>query len=475
MPATYRLLNRKGVWYYRRRVPPELVERMGMEVVSLSLGTKELKEAQKQRELKDIEWSARFEALAALPSVVNGSQSGKVSITVHQAESLIRAYVEKSVRSFAHRYEDDPPKDDAERHEMAKQIDIDATILTSVGDPQNDELVAVSFDRVLRGHAVDPSIEPELASFHRRAMLEIQRRKLDTLNSRFDRPYIDHLFAQDQKPELSFGELAEQYLSERLEDAELNGLGEKTIDKIRSNLALIREIVGDGTSVREIGYDACRRIRSVLAQVPTNRLKIFPGLSLEKAIARAKASNKPVLSPTTQAQYLDTLRGVLELAVLKQVIPTNFAKDLKPLKRDPVRAEDKRKPFTLEQIATFFKSDFYQRCAAGTYNKPDRDWRFWFPLLCLFMGMRPREVCQLAVSDIKQTKKLYRIGGSQARVTRSQCRAWRVPPWGSPLGDATNAGLRRSSIAVASVHRCLTYMSQDTAHGNRIPTEVSAR
>ena len=221
MPATYRLLNRKGVWYYRRRVPPELVERMGMEVVSLSLGTKELKEAQKQRELKDIEWSARFEALAALPSVVNGSQSGKVSITVHQAESLIRAYVEKSVRSFAHRYEDDPPKDDAERHEMAKQIDIDATILTSVGDPQNDELVAVSFDRVLRGHAVDPSIEPELASFHRRAMLEIQRRKLDTLNSRFDRPYIDHLFAQDQKPELSFGELAEQYLSERLEDAEL--------------------------------------------------------------------------------------------------------------------------------------------------------------------------------------------------------------------------------------------------------------
>ena len=38
------------------------------------------------------------------------------------------------------------------------------------------------------------------------------------------------------------------------------------------------------------------------------------------------------------------------------------------------------------------------------YNKPDRDWRFWLPLLCLFMGLRPREVCQLAVSDIKQTK-----------------------------------------------------------------------
>jgi Domain of unknown function (DUF6538) len=205
MPSTYRLLNRKGVWYYRRRVPPELVERMGMEVVSLSLGTKDLKEAQKQRELKDLEWSARFEQLAALPSM-NGSQSGKMPITGHEAEKLIRAYLEKSIRTFTRRYEDDPPKDIAERQEMAKQIDIDATILTSVGDPQNDELVAVSLDRVLRGYAVDPSIEPELASFHRRALLEIQRRKLDTLNSRFDRPYIDPLFAPDHKPELTFGE-----------------------------------------------------------------------------------------------------------------------------------------------------------------------------------------------------------------------------------------------------------------------------
>ena len=96
----------------------------------------------------------------------------------------------------------------------------------------------MSLDRVLRGYSVDPSMEPELASFHRRALLELQRRKLDTLNSRFDRPYIDHLFAPDQKQksELSFGELADQYLSERLEDAELNGFGQKTTDKIRSNL-----------------------------------------------------------------------------------------------------------------------------------------------------------------------------------------------------------------------------------------------
>jgi integrase len=409
MPATHHLVKRNGVWYYRRRVPLKLVAAVGSSVIQLTLGTKDLKDAQKKREILDLEWSAQFELLPASPSPVNGTSLTKEPITGQAAKKLIRDYVEKSVATFARRYEDSPPADAVERQDMAKQIDIDATILASVGDPQNDELVAVSLDRVLRGHSVDPSIEPELASFHRRALLEIQRRKLDTLHSRFDRPYVDTLFAPDQKPELSFGELADQYLTERLEDAELNGLGQKTIDKIRSNLALIRELVGNGTSVREIGYDACRRIRSTLAQIPANRHKIFPGLSLEKAIARAKSSSKPVLSPTTQSQYLDSLRAVLELAVLKEVIPTNFAKDLKPLKRDPVRAEDKRNPFTLEQIAVFFKSDFYQCCAAGTYSKPDRDWRFWLPLLCLFMGMRPREVCQLAVFDVKLTKKGVRF------------------------------------------------------------------
>jgi hypothetical protein len=179
---------------------------MGKAVVQLSLGTKDLKEAQKQRELKDIEWSARFEALATLPSAVNGNQHPKKPITGQEAKRLIRAYVEKSLGAFAQRYEDSPPKDDVERQEIAKQIDIDATVLASVGDPQNDELVAVSLDRVLRGYSVDSSIEPELASFHRRALLEIQRRKLNTLNSRFARPYIDHLFAPDRKMELSFGE-----------------------------------------------------------------------------------------------------------------------------------------------------------------------------------------------------------------------------------------------------------------------------
>ena len=45
--------------------------------------------------------------------------------------------------------------------------------------------------------------------------------------------------------------------------------------------------------------------------------------SLDEAIERAAAENKPLLSPVTQQQYLAALRDVLVLAVKKRLIPVN--------------------------------------------------------------------------------------------------------------------------------------------------------
>jgi integrase len=98
---------------------------------------------------------------------------------------------------------------------------------------------------------------------------------------------------------------------------------------------------------------------------------------------------------------------VLELAAKKKIISVNPAEGLKPIKRDTIAASEKRKPFTLQQIADFFKTDFYAECAKHTlpfaYDKPG--WRFWLPLLCLFLGARPNEMAQLHASDLKRTEK----------------------------------------------------------------------
>jgi hypothetical protein len=48
---------------------------------------------------------------------------------------------------------------------------------------------------------------------------------------------------------LTFGKLAEQHLRLIEEDAAINGLGAKGLDRQRATIALVREIVGEETSV----------------------------------------------------------------------------------------------------------------------------------------------------------------------------------------------------------------------------------
>ena len=206
------------------------------------------------------------------------------------------------------------------------------------------------------------------------------------------------------RPQVSFGELADQFLQLTEEEAAANRTSPKWVDKQTANLALIREIIGDNTPVHTVDYDACLRVRSMLARIPANRTKIYNGVPLEQAIQRAAIENKPLLSPVTQQQYLAALREVLDLAAKKRLISVNPAEGLRPIKRDTVPAGEKRRPFTLEQIKQFFGSKYYADCAQHPvpFAHDKSGWRFWLPLICLFMGMRPNEAAQMLtmISDV---------------------------------------------------------------------------
>lgn len=79
---------------------------------------------------------------------------------------------------------------------------------------------------------------------------------------------------------------------------------------------------------------------------------------------------------------------------------------MRSLKRDDLSAADKRPSFTPDQLQAFFNGDYYRGCALGpgaAYRHADKAWRFWLPLICLLMGLRPKEVCQLHTADVAVT------------------------------------------------------------------------
>ncbi|BAV63088.1 phage integrase SAM-like domain-containing protein [Sphingobium cloacae] len=181
----------------------------------------------------------------------------------------------------------------------------------------------------------------------------------------------------------------------------------KRLDKIKANVTVLCEMIDGQMPVHAIDDDVVQRVRGLLAQMPSNRTKLYPGLSLDAAIERAKKDDKSRLSSSTQAHYLEILRDMLKVAVRKKYLTSNPAEEVKPLRKDGVTAAQKRRPWTDQQLREFFMgSSFYRSCvpdAAEPYAGKYRDWRFWLPLLMLFSGARPNEICQLHVDDIART------------------------------------------------------------------------
>ena len=303
------------------------------------------------------------------------------------------------------------PKIRHKRAGMTIEAEVESQILQSRDNPQAQQWIYLAGQEALKpaGRSFeDPAIPGEaLAELIRRALLELTRRRHARLADDHSCSFFDQLFNPSRPAGTTFGKLAEQQLRIIEEDGAINGLGAKGLDRQRATITLVREIVGDETPVDGVDYDACLRVRTVLARLPANRSKLYGDLPIDQAIAQAEKEGKALLAPVTQERYLAALRDILDLAAKKRLISGNPAEGLKPIKRDAVAASEKRKPFSLQQIADFFKSDFYAQCAKHlpAFAHDKQGWRFWLPLLCLFTGARPNEMAQMHVGDLKRTEK----------------------------------------------------------------------
>jgi hypothetical protein len=408
------LLRREGVYYYRRRVPLHLVKEIGKKFIQQSLNTTNLAEAKKRRALRELEWDARFDALkkGAAPAPKSAKPTvNSTELPEGDLLRLVREYVERKDEEFRKRFAGDPPQSEREKAEMRMEAGLDAQTLRDRDHLQADEWIYLTGKEILQraGRSIDDPALPRaaFAEWVRRAMLELDNRSLARLADDHRHGFFDQLFNPSRQARVSFGELADQYLQLTEEDATTNRLSQKGLDRQRATLALIREIIGDRTPLDAIDYDACLRVRSMLARIPANRTKFYGTRPLDEAIKRAAAEQKPLLSPVTQQQYLAALRDVLDLAVKKRLTPVNPAEGLKPVKRDTVAAGEKRKPFTLEQIKQFFHSKFYSECAKHPlpFAHDKSGWRFWLPFVCLFTGIRPNEAAQMHSNDLKRTSQ----------------------------------------------------------------------
>jgi len=134
-----RLLRRKGVYYYRRRVPLHLVKEIGRSFIQQSLNTTSLTEAKKRRTLRDLEWDARFDGPkkeAASDSANPQPAASPTQLSEGDLLRLVRDYVERKDEELRKHFVGDPPQSEREKAEMTKDAKLDAQIMRDRDDPQ---------------------------------------------------------------------------------------------------------------------------------------------------------------------------------------------------------------------------------------------------------------------------------------------------------------------------------------------------
>jgi integrase len=423
MSKTLYMVFRKNRWLYSRRVPTELIPVLGYQVIRRSLSTADKAVAMKRRSALDATVEAMFdEARKTLDSQVGlGSLKGPKIKSLSRSEARnapieiitqhVRQMVAADVARASKSYLLDPPENAEEHAEMLQGIDETASILRNRNDQRGLEWISKWTDRILAvtGLIDNPKVDQAMAAeIVKRGLLEVELQKLDLARGNYSATHYDPLFDPKRQDQTDFGSLCEMYLADKAVEFDKNSVSQKRRDKVATETKALREIIGDHVLVQAIDDDVFQTVRRVLAEMPSQRTKLFGHLSLDAAIKKRASSGADGLAHLTQKRYLGTLKNILAFAMRKRMISYNPADAATPLVRDDVADHERRVPWDDDQIVKFFTGTFYQSCspnAVAPYANTDRDWRFWLPLLLLFTGARPNEIAQLYYEDLKRTEK----------------------------------------------------------------------
>jgi hypothetical protein len=262
LSQTTRLIRRNGVYHYRRRVPDAFVEVFGKREIHVSLGTDNLAQAKRRRAVEDLKWDAQFEVAEQRLNGTSPQQTGPAAEALSEQAviRLVQDYVARTDERAQLRFVNDPPSNAEEQAEASRDAEIGLGIVANRDDLRADEMILSAGKKMLSG--AQASLDDDAVLFSaftewvRRGLSELERRRLARAQDDHRHLFFDQMFDGRSPRNLTFGELADQFLAVTEEEANANGTSMKWVDKQRANVALLKEITGTETAISAVDYDA---------------------------------------------------------------------------------------------------------------------------------------------------------------------------------------------------------------------------
>lgn len=199
------------------------------------------------------------------------------------------------------------------------------------------------------------------------------------------------LLLQQETASISLAELSSNYLQSKQEA----GLPSKTINGYKDSHKLMLEILGN-KPIDEINHADGRKMVDVLKQLPANRSKSYPTLSIKELL---QLKNVKPLSHKTILKHIERVSALFNWAITQGYTQENVFRG----KVEPIRkTEMVEKHFTEQEMDLILgdrlKSESLQQ------NKPER---YWVTMLAAYSRARLNEICQLDVADIEQQDGIW--------------------------------------------------------------------
>ncbi|GGL09641.1 integrase [Caulobacter rhizosphaerae] len=380
------LTRRGAVYWFRRRVPGDLVPVLKKSFWFDSLGTKDPREAAKLARARAAQTDHEIEAASK-------RLRGIVAPALKHAEAQALA-----------------------KQELARWLTEDAEARLSWGRKANEnaEVVIEAFESEAREALANGDWRPKAQQAHdvlcragrwypeddpsirmmAGALLAAEVEWIEALKQRQAGKVVEvvappvHLRAA--APSVvhgrTLGDLIDAYRKNRIARRD----EESTSRKYDHIFKALEAAIGRDRVVATITKQDCRDVKDLLQRIPAHMGKKYPGLGITEAIAAGERDGAAKLAPNTVVTYLHNLSAVFQWALDEDDgwLVKNPAKGLAEKGRPSVQ----RRGFTPEELLKLFTP-----LVAERVKKP---WRFWVPALAAYSGARANELCQLRVADI---------------------------------------------------------------------------
>tara|TARA_R110002095_G_C4236908_1_gene238561 strand:+ start:113 stop:1831 length:1719 start_codon:yes stop_codon:yes gene_type:complete len=413
------LIRRGAVYYFRARVPSDIIDSYGKKEEYFSLQTKDYQAAIRLVRKEAAKVEAKFErhrrelARQSLPALETITKDQLKFIEDTYYHHLLEEDEETRLHGFFSGVELEAP---APAFDEYKTDTEDLTAITREGYAQGNTEVFFHGEatEVLSWDSINLKLKEGSLAFKQVAMT-LQKatiRAYESIQSRNEGGLVDTpenpKGGLSDSPVESGTPLLSDVMEEWMAEKTRTSWTDKTARAHRVWVTRFIELTGNRPITGYTKSDA-REYKSVILKLPPNWTKVaaIKELSIKDAATKAEKLALLPMSDTNINKILRFTGSIWNWIIRNYDDVTNnpFTGMNISIKS---QARDERFPFTQDELKAIFSAPVYTGCLSeskwqqsGTYSMKDTA-KYWVPLIGLFSGARLGEILQLHIEDIKQ-------------------------------------------------------------------------